>query len=208
MNIEELISPDDNLTYFDWQPRVGWVDKTVDDWIKDPIYNMAVHEGGDGPGYYSAEINVKGKVIYGYTWDVKRLNDGVGYYRITFSLDNGVNDPLHDPTLPDLNTFFDLAEIVVPVEEPTLLNGDDGGDTGGGTPYIDVLNNLTYIDILIGARTGGGPGNGGHGGRPGGRPGGGGGNGGPPVPEPAALLLLVLGATFLHQIRRERTHRG
>ena len=48
-----------------------------------PIFNKAVYEALDGPGFYSAEINVKGKVIYGYTWKVRTLNQGTGYYRLT-----------------------------------------------------------------------------------------------------------------------------
>ena len=27
----------------------------------------------DGPGGYSAEVNVKGKVIFGYTWNVRDI---------------------------------------------------------------------------------------------------------------------------------------
>ena len=49
---------------------------------------MAVYNAGDGPGYYSAEINVKGKVIYGMLWDLKKAGDGPGTYRITFSFDS------------------------------------------------------------------------------------------------------------------------
>ena len=41
---------------------------------------------------YSAEINVKGKVIYGYNWNTRVLSDGPGYYRITFSMDGNGND--------------------------------------------------------------------------------------------------------------------
>lgn len=145
INVESLdeIPPYNELT---WDPAVkGW-DNPL---FNAPIFNMAVHEGGDGPGYYSAEVNVKGKVIYGYTWKVQRLNDGVGYYRITFSFDN--NSPI------TLNTGIDgTTKIMVPLEEEVeaaiLLaaeEGDDGGDTGGATAVIDDFHGLTYIDILI-----------------------------------------------------------
>ena len=68
-----------------WLPEEGWQGATL---INPPIFNMAVYNALDGPGYYSAEINVKGKVIFGYTWNVRRLNEGPGDYRITFSFDD------------------------------------------------------------------------------------------------------------------------
>ncbi len=49
-----------------------------------PDFNKRVYEEGDGPGYYNAEINVKGRIIYGYTWNVRQLNEGAGDYRHHF----------------------------------------------------------------------------------------------------------------------------
>ena len=139
--------------------------------VNPPIFNKAVHEGGDGPGYYSAEINVKGKVIYGYTWSVRKLNDFTenggdadGDYRVTFSFDESCGPNVY------LNTFFNPAsegdpgtQLMVPLEEEvvTVLAEDEGGDTGGASAVIDYTNNLTYIDVRILQRTGGGGGNGG-----------------------------------------------
>jgi hypothetical protein len=58
--------------------------------------DKAVYEsfGIDGPGNYSAEINVGGKVLFGYVWNMKNvvMPGGIskdGWWRITFSLDNG-----------------------------------------------------------------------------------------------------------------------
>lgn len=50
--------------------------------------------GTDGPGGYAAEINVGGKVLYGYVWNLKNvvMPPGVpkdGWWRITYSLDSG-----------------------------------------------------------------------------------------------------------------------
>ena len=104
---------------------------------------------------YSAEINVGGKVIYGYNWAVRHVNTGPGPYRITFSLDS----------LPDLNTYFTPMTYVKPSDEVVTESDDDGGDTGGGVAYIDVENNLTYIDINIVPKETGGGGGGGPGGR-------------------------------------------
>jgi len=153
-----------------WNPAdKGWDDPL----FNAPIFNMAVYEGGDGPGYYSAEVNVKGKVIFGYTWNVKKMNEGVGYYRITFSFDGfgpvGLNTEINETT-----------EILIPIEEEILAaialdeEGDDGGDTGGATPVIDEIHKLTYIDVFItekqrgnGGGNGGGNSGGGNGGKKG-----------------------------------------
>lgn len=179
-----------------------------------PIYNMAVYEGDDGPGYYSAEINVKGKVIYGYTWDLKRLNErtenqgeAAGLYRVTFSLDDKT---YHQDAPAELNTFFTNAEVMVPIAEELALlaaEADEGGSTGGAVGIVDSSNHLTYMDVMILDRaSGGGKGGGGKGG-------GGKGGGGrrsltaSGAPEPTSAVLLMLGAGALVPLRR-RNSRG
>ncbi len=88
LTIQKLMVKRDNeqLSALQWKPECGWYD-FGDNLINAPIFNKAVYEAGDGPGYYNAEINVKGRIIYGYTWNVRLLNDGPGDYRITFSFD-------------------------------------------------------------------------------------------------------------------------
>ena len=166
-----------------WDPEASnWKepDGYPEDLINEHIFNGSVHEGGDGPGYYSAEINVKGRIIYGYTWNVRKLNDltgipltAAGDYRITFSFDEfcgtvGLNTDFVDGT----------TEIMVPLEEEiieqvALAEADDSGDDGGGTGVLKGDLNLTYMDVRILERGGGGGGGGGNNG------GGGGGGGGP-----------------------------
>ena len=61
--------PADN-TGLNWDPATnGWTGGN--DLFNFPLVNMAVWEGGEGPGSFSAEVNVKGKVIFGYTWNVR-----------------------------------------------------------------------------------------------------------------------------------------
>jgi hypothetical protein len=179
--IQRLLTDRDDpaLADLEWFAGEGWAEPEgyEDDLINPPIFNKAVYEGGDGPGYYSAEINVKGRVIYGYTWSVRKLNEGAGDYRLTFSFDEACGTA-------SLNTYFieGITELKVPIEEELAMaalaaEGDDEGDTGGGVPVIDYPHNLTFIDISILERGGGGGGDGG-GGKGGG--GGGGGGGGPP----------------------------
>ena len=169
-----LVDRDDvRLADLEWVPGEGWTEPVEDpmnpgqpypdDLINDHLFNGSVHEGGDGPGYYSAEINVKGKIIFGYTWNVRNLNEGAGNYRITFSLDAVCGTAA-------LNTFFvdGLTTILEPAEEEEseittsgVSADDEGGDTGGGTGVLDFINNLTYMDIAILERSGGGGGGGG-----------------------------------------------
>ena len=51
--------------------------------------------GNDGPGYYGAEVNVSGRVIYGYNWMLNRPLTGdctaeskAGWWRLTFWVDD------------------------------------------------------------------------------------------------------------------------
>lgn len=152
------------LGNLEWVPTIGWkeIDGYPDDLINDvALLNKPVFEAGDGPGYYSAEINVKGRIIYGYTWNVRKSNEGAGLYRITFSLDSDC------PTAMGLNTDFvdGITEILVPLEEDiieqiAIAESDDSGDSGGGTGVLRGDLNLTYMDIRILERGGGGSGGG------------------------------------------------
>lgn len=117
--------------------------------VDPPIFNGAVREAEDGPGFYSAEINVKGKVIYGYTWNVKNMNAGPGQYRFTFSLDP-------ENLCPELNTFFSASEtaILLPIEEEITTLEESDSVPSGGTAIIG--GNFTYIDVQILEKRGGG----------------------------------------------------
>jgi hypothetical protein len=129
-----------------WVPQEGWLGPGL---VNVPIFNMAVYNAGDGPGYYSAEINVKGKIIYGYTWNVRRLNEGAGDYRITFSFDGVCGSAA-------LNTYFTqgVTQILEPIEEEIVVLESEPG--GGAVGVIDFGNNLTYMDVRILERGGGG----------------------------------------------------
>ena len=131
-----------------WVPGTGWTEKENEpyDIINEPILNQAISEAGTGPSYFSAEINVKGKIMYGYTWDVSNLNDGgEGYYRLTFSFDEG-NEAIGTAR------FGESTQIVLPIEEETTETAKtfEEGPGGGGVGVMDYLKNLTYMDVLIG----------------------------------------------------------
>ena len=170
-----------------WRHKDGWTeadDYTGNDVVNDvPLFNMVINDAGDGPGFYNAEVNVKGKIIYGYTWNVRSNNEGAGYYRLTFSFDDDTTNG------PALNTYFKQGEteIILPIEEEEVAGkrinpiSDDDGDSGegtrGGVAVIDFDNNLSYMDIFIIAKTTGSGGGAGGGCGAGGGSGSGGGSG-------------------------------
>jgi hypothetical protein len=129
----------DEAADLDWSADLGqWV-RTDGGALLPPCYNSGVWEGDEGPfGGYSAEINIKGKVIYGMLWDLKKVGDGPGVYRLTFSLDS-----LHGTV--GNNTLFDAeTAIVLPVEE-----GEKSGEPGGGVAVVRHDLDLTYVDVEI-----------------------------------------------------------
>jgi len=144
-----------------WDEENNWWTEVnpAEDIVNDPIFTDAVG-AEDGPDFYNAEVNVKGKIIYGYTWNVKDLNQGLGYYRLTFSFDNHAN----------LNTFFNEETGII--GQNVIVIAAEEEESGGGVANVVPESNLTYMDVLIKEND---RGNGG-GGK--GKPGSGGGNNG------------------------------
>ncbi|GAA4280944.1 hypothetical protein GCM10022260_13650 [Gaetbulibacter aestuarii] len=126
-----------------WQPEIGWTETDPEDVniINEPIFNLAASEAGTGPGYFSAEINVKGKIIYGYTWDINQMNEGEGHYRLTFSFDAGDG-------ISGTAGFDEFTQIIVPIEEEAVAEEEGPGE--GGVAILDLENNITYMDVLVG----------------------------------------------------------
>jgi len=192
LTIQKLLvdRSDSSLADLIWVPGEGWTEPAEDpenpglpypdDLVNPPIFNDTVYQGGDGPGYYSAEINVKGRIIYGYTWNVRKLNDTInggeaaGDYRITFSFDETCGtDP--ETSLPvQLNTFFEegTTSILVPLETeesieaafrasciPTFpefcrlaafSTAEEGEEPGGGATGVLVPAQFDGTGMLIG----------------------------------------------------------
>lgn len=141
---------------FQWNSLTGaW------DGMYATILNKAVYEsnGSEGPSAgVGAEVNVKGRLIYGYNWRVRDIvypqgNPKTGWYRLTFSLDGTDAEGKACSTF-GLNTTLASAAIVISEEEVAT----DEGEPTGYTPIIDSPNNLTYMDVFIQREVGSGGG--------------------------------------------------
>jgi hypothetical protein len=117
---------------------------TGNEWTGDvgpPLFRRGVWESQDGPGGFNAEINARGRVIYGYNWPTATVGDGPGDYRITFVIRTGVQTKL--------NTVFHRHSYVVTPDEH-----EGAGPGDGGTAQLIWQYNLSYIDVRV---TGGAP---------------------------------------------------
>ncbi len=123
--------------------------------------NLWTYDGfsSDGPGAYSAEVNVSGKVIYGYNWMLRQMPsviDGVpidkdGWWRISFSIDNGggavaCNAELDNLYPTDLHAYYAGVEPTEGETDPVLYE-----------PRL-VSPTTTELDVLIVANRGHGGG--------------------------------------------------
>jgi hypothetical protein len=111
-----------------------------------PIFNSAVHEKTtDGPGSYGAELNVQGKIIYGYNWSTDGLFNGE--YRLTYSLDGATG------SFPGSGTSLMGATILASEEgeeEAALISPREGSSPNSANQAV-VLGDqeLTYIDVAL-----------------------------------------------------------
>jgi len=115
-------------------------------------FNGSIWEayGQDGPGFYAAEINVSGNLIYGFNWDLNKcdatVNKPEGKWRLTFMLDPTAT--LQDGATVEPNVIFaalDQADITV----------DDAERAPYATPVLASASE-SYMDIQIVAPKGGG----------------------------------------------------
>lgn len=131
------VSPFKTLT--EWQSSpAGW---------KDAVYTLDLA--------YTPELNIGGKFVYGYNWNLRNMVlpvglSAVGWWRLTFyTTDGSVNFPNVVPlTEPDYSYNY------VPSPTSAIAPREDTGPKYFGT--VDTANNLTYIDICLNASSGGG----------------------------------------------------
>lgn len=110
---------------------------------------------------FNAELNIQGKYVYGYNWNLKTFNAGgyekAGWWRLTY---NAGDVGFTDSTI--------IGAPVVPVSTPELplmvtsLGEIEPAAETEGRLYVARVrgepDNLTFIDVCINAAKGGGGG--------------------------------------------------
>ena len=108
----------------------------------------------EGPGSYGAEVNVAGRIIYGFNFRVRdvAVPSGVakyGWWRLTFSLDETVE-------LAD-------GSVARGLSLDRCGNAAEGDEELTYTPVLDTSTQTSTLDIWIASASGGGGGgSGGH----------------------------------------------
>ena len=122
------------------------------------LVNKGVVEGfgaEEGPGVFAAEVNVGGKVLYGYNLNIGSLSlnpgvDPVGWYRIGFVLESRAT-----------TSTIDVSRNVVIDQVANAAAVDSEGETLKYTPQVSAEGNATWVDIYVDSAKGSGNGGGG-----------------------------------------------
>jgi hypothetical protein len=117
------------------------------------IFSYPVYEkyGVTGPGGFSGEVNVGGKLIYGFNWDPRAHDLPPGWYRVEFSLDPTVTWTVAGAEGGTGGTYTANRNV--------HIQALDTNDTTSGWPYQPVLaadGYSSYVDVELVARGGGG----------------------------------------------------
>jgi len=114
------------------------------------IVDRGVWQRADGPGNFAAEVNVSGKVVFGYNFKVQDLDAGLfggahkfGWWRLTFAL-GGTGAPAPNAHLQRL----------------AAVSEEEGGESLKYMPAISSDGQRSSLTIYI--EKGGGGGGGGH----------------------------------------------
>jgi len=136
-------------TLYSVMPRI--IIEKLDDTTREPV--LKVFEGtiygafgGDGPGSFTAEVNVSGKLIYGYNLMIQNLTfpgdlHKYGWWRVTFQLDD--------------NGQVGGAPVGRNVALAALSPGAGGRMF---PPQLDQATNTTWVDFNVKSASGGGGG--------------------------------------------------
>jgi len=131
----------------------------LDNETMEPVYlafDGSVADGlqSEGPGSYGAEVNVGGKVVYGFNLRVKDLGiptgiDKYGWWRLTFSLDESAS--VGGASVPRGLSLDRLGGAESETEEELTY-----------TPTLDTAGQRSVLEIWIASASGGGGGGGSH----------------------------------------------
>ncbi len=143
-----------SATIYSSTPRL--IIEKLDDVTRQPIFtafNASVWEayGQDGPGFYGAEVNVAGKIIYGFNFTIRDVAvpsdiHKFGWWRLTFTL-----DPESQVGGASIPRNVQLIQLASPEEsedsEPLLF-----------TPELSTDGITSWLDIEVKSASGGGGG--------------------------------------------------
>jgi hypothetical protein len=131
-----LDTPDDpDKVILNWDAAAGG-------WVTSPALPFQLDQA------FSAELNIQGKYVYGYNWNLKRFDTGGvekgGWWRLTFRAS-------------DLD-FTDTTTVAVPIVPPAVPPVTIESETEGRL-YVPVIlpgADVTFIDVCIASAKGGG----------------------------------------------------
>ena len=115
-------------------------------------FNGSIWEGfgKDGPGFYVAEVNVSGNLIYGFNWMLNRCDATVakpeGPWRLTFSL---------DPTAIALDGTAVQSNVTLVGLDPADITSTDGERAPYATPILENGSTSVLNIQIVSARGGG-----------------------------------------------------
>ncbi|MCB0331567.1 MAG: hypothetical protein KDD70_17975, partial [Bdellovibrionales bacterium] len=136
---------------FAWNAANNQWDGMVATMVNAPVWESYEAEGPSAG--LSAEVNIKGSLIYGYIWQIPQMvfQQGIaktGWYRLTFSLDGTEPGGTACGNFT-LNTSVAAAQVRVAEEGVT----EEAAPPQGYDAVVDATNNLTYLDIFIRKKT-------------------------------------------------------
>lgn len=136
-------------TLYSVMPRI--IIEKLDDTTREPVQKVfegTIYDafGGDGSGNFTAEVNVAGKLIYGYNLMIQNLTfpgdlHKYGWWRVTFQLDD--------------NGQVGGAPVARNIALAALSAGAGGRMF---PPQLDQARNVTWVDFNVKSSSGGGGG--------------------------------------------------
>jgi uncharacterized protein YjdB len=136
-------------TLYSVMPRI--IIEKLDDTTREPVQKVfegTIYDafGGDGPGSFTAEVNVAGKLIYGYNLMIQQLTfpsdlHKYGWWRVTFQLDD--------------NGQVGGGPVTRNISLAALSAGAEGRMF---PPHLDQARNVTWVDFNVKSASGGGGG--------------------------------------------------
>jgi hypothetical protein len=107
---------------------------------------------------FNAELNIQGKYVYGYNWKLKTFDTGgvnkAGWWRLTFYAPDVLFTPTTVVGIPTLAAA--TPDPLFPIIAAAAIEAEEETEGRLYVPIVRSGDNLTFIDICISAKKGGG----------------------------------------------------